>query len=694
MSNGIEVAPRPAGYKPPTFREVSSLLEELRQSRSKKFSEIAELKRAREDNWDNLLKEIPASFRKMAPMMGFPDLAEMGDRIAGLITRNDPVIEVIPPSGRQEDIRKAAAEEARLHALRVSAEDQQARPIYQLGVHSLVNLGESWITVLPDPSRIPYPDDDEEGEADGKDARRGKDEDAGEYVKRIKKMQADGCLPIAFEDHDPQTAFPLMSRNRLAVMIFETEHTLYDIKLGLGYNPIRKADGKVASWAKGGGTLSEGYVPEGEDDGSHIVDTTHDNQEVGGTNRGGGERVRKIVYMDCWAVQTFLDGVLVERWEHNYGFVPCFGASAGQSGVNEPGGGSRAVISGALGIARQLVVWAAMLTANAKLHAYPTPFLRNPEHGIAAWNTREPSARTVRLGELNFLGPNEEIDFPYLKAQMGGDFYRNLDFLVKRFEGISLNSWGANLSPETSGYAIAQVRALQSSVLGPVYQGTAAQWRRAFACARHIIKTEYPEGVHLRGAVEMEEKDGEEYAFAPVMTYAEDDVTDFTINVRIDEGIIQDELAMRKSALEMHQAGAWSMRRVREETGVEDPAREDEEVNIERLMNSPAMDQQIVTGAMAMVAQRITMMGQKTPFMQALEQAKQQVLGVAAGDGQFANQGAQPVNAAPGGQPIQQNPPMKQPQQGGPMGGAPPLEQLGVPGIPGGVQGGNPPPGV
>ena len=123
MSNGIEVAPRPAGYKPPTFREVSSLLEELRQSRSKKFSEIAELKRAREDNWDNLLKEIPASFRKMAPMMGFPDLAEMGDRIAGLITRNDPVIEVIPPSGRQEDIRKAAAEEVN---------KQMAKECYQI----------------------------------------------------------------------------------------------------------------------------------------------------------------------------------------------------------------------------------------------------------------------------------------------------------------------------------------------------------------------------------------------------------------------------------------------------------------------------------------------------------------------------------------------------------------------------------
>ena len=277
---------------------------------------------------------------------------------------------------------------------------------------------------------------------------------------------------------------------------------------------------------------------------------------------------------------------------------------------------------------------------------------------------------------------------------MGADFFKNLDFLVKRFEGISLNSWGANLSPEMSGYAIAQVRALQSSILGPVYRSTASQWRRICAADRLIIKKHFPSGVFLRGAVETAERDGEEYQYAPIQTYDEDDVTNFTINVDIDEGIIQDELALRKSALEMHQGGAWSMRRVREETGVEDPAREQDEIDQERLMNSPAMDQQVITLAMAMAAQRFTTTQKKTPFTQALEEAQQKILGVAAGDGQFANQGGQPMNANPGGQPMQQNPDMKQPQQGGPMAGAPPIEQLGAAGIPGGVEGGTPPVGV
>lgn len=689
--NGTVKARRPPGYKPPNFKEVSALLEELREARAFKIAEFQELKRARQDKWDSLLAQIPASFRKMAPMMGFPDLAEMGDRIAGLIARNDPIVEVVPPSGRQEDIRAAAAEESRLHALRVSIEDQQQRPVYQLGIHSLVNLGESWIAAMPDPTRLAYPEDDEEeGESPG--FKRKEDESAEDYVKRYKQQMVDGNLPIAHIDFDPQTVFPFYAGNRLAVVIVEQEHTIHDIKLGLGYKPLKNAEGKTVEWAKSGATLSEGYVPEGEAVVGAVVDTTHDNPAVSvGSSRGSGRKVKRVIYFDCWVVQTYLDGILVEQWVHNRGYVPVFPALAGQSGDREPGMESRAVIHGALGIARQLVLWAAMLTANAKLHAYPTPFLRNPEHGITAWQTREPAARQVRLGELNFLGPNEEIEFPYLNANMGADFYRNLDFLIKRFEGISLNSWGANLSPEMSGYAIAQVRALQSSILGPVYRGTAAQWRGIFAADRDIIKNEFPSGVFLRGAIETVERDGQEYQFAPIQTYSEKDATDFTINVDIDEGIIQDELALRKSALEMHQGGAWSMRRVREETGVEDPAQEQDEIDIERLMNSPAMDQQVITLAMAMAAQRLTLSQKKSPFTQALEQAQQQILGVAAGDGQFANQGSEPVNAAPGGQPIQQNPPINAPQQGGPMAGAPPLEQLGVAGIPGGVEGGTPP---
>jgi len=194
-----------------------------------------------------------------------------------------------------------------------------------------------------------------------------------------------------------------------------------------------------------------------------------------------------------------------------------------------------------------------------------------------------------------------------------------------------------------------------------------------------------------------EEIEGEEFAYAPILTYKPEDTTDFTINVDIEEGIVQDELALRKSAIELHQAGFWSRRRGMEETGVDDPAREGEEITQERLMDSEAMDQQVMVLAMARAAERFEASREQSssPFMQELMKARQKLLGVGT-PGLPGNQGGEPQNANPGGQPVQQNPPVKKPQQGGPAAGpsGPPLEQLGAAGIPGGVEGGNAPPAV
>ena len=699
MANGLDIVRRPKNYKPPEWAEVSRRLERLRKQREKKIADIARIKRARRDQWDHMLGQIPASWRKMAPLAGFPDIAEMTQRVAGMIANQEPIVEVLPPSGRTADITKAAQEEGRLHALRITIDDQQDREIYAMGIDGQVAWGESWITVLPDPSRSPYGEEEDEGELAVNEVeemlgfRRGKSETAEHYLDRAHQKMAFEGIPIVIEDHDPQTVYPQREAGgKLSAVIIESEHAVFDIEVGLGYRPRKKDGEERRQWYRDPRALGSAEVPEDVLGISSKIDVDHDNPSVDGTAGGGSEgpRAKRTIYLDPWVVQVWIEDTKVEEWVHDWGLVPAFPGLGEQTSDQTPGEEGRSVIEGAVTLASEIVVAAATITANGKLHGFPTPFLRNPEHGMSWDRNFEPPIRKVHHGELNILGVNEEIDFPFLQAHMGPDFYKHVEMLINRLEGITIAGWGSKVSPETSGYAIAQLRAMQNSILGPIYKNAARQWRKIFAFLRFLVRKFFKAGLWLRGAVQTVEVDGEERQYVPIVRYAEKDTTDFQINVRIEEGILQDEMAERKSALEMHEGGAWSMRRVREKTGVEDPVREAEEIKLDRLLNSPAMDQQTLTLAMAMAAERyaLTQSQNTSVFAQALERAKGQVLGTT---GDFQNQPGQPVNALPGGQPAQQAPAPERQQPGGPTQGAPPLEQMGVPGIPGGVPGGQPP---
>ena len=299
---------------------------------------------------------------------------------------------------------------------------------------------------------------------------------------------------------------------------------------------------------------------------------------------------------------------------------------------------------------------------------------------------------TMRLFCIGAQGKN--IVFPYLQASMAPDFYRHLELLTRAFEGSSLAGF-SNVNSDTSGYAVAQVRAMKEAMLGPVYRSAARQWRKLAYFYRHMVRRHFAHGgLHLRGALETTEVDGQRVRFRPVLAWTAEHCTDFAVDVHIDEGIVQDEIAERKSGLEMLAAGVWSPRRVMERSGVQDPAAEGEEIASTRLLGSPAADQLVIQMASAIAAQRLqaTQADRSSPFMRALEQAQQQMAQQLTG-GQPPNQGSSPVNALPGGQPIQQNQPLPAPQQGGPMAGPTPStglsqKDMGIPQLPGGVAGG------
>lgn len=676
MTDPVQSLPKPEGYAIPKWEEVSTLLEHLKRERQPVIDRIWRVKRARRGQWDDVIRKIPKAYRQHLVDPDLPIVRDMIQRVVGLIQKQEPVVQVDPASIRSPEVSAAAKEEASLQALRVTIEDQQSRPIYAMGIDAQAAWGESWIGVWPDPTRW------------RPEYERGDDEEAEEYRERYKKLMASGGVPICFEDFDPQTVYPLRTGTRMPVVVIETEHSEYGIALGMGFKAKRDENGVTRNWEKS--TFSQGFVLS-EMRQEWPTDTTHDTSVPGGGNTRTASAVKRVIYLDEWVMITYLDGLEVERWEHGWGFVPMFDAAGEQTSDRDPGYESAGIADAGLSVARQLVMFAAIMASNGLQHGFPTPFVKNPEHGLVHPNTGMPLTRQVVLGEINLLGPQEEIEFPYLNAQMGPDFLKHLDWLMNQMESTTVSNFGKAIGSDIAGYAVAQIRAMQLSILSTIYSNAASQWRRINYALRHIVRSEFPGGVFLRGAIQ-EDEEGNQYR--PILHYGPEHCTDNPINVAIPDGIPQDEMAKQKMAIELGQAGYWSPRRVMEETGVDDPERETDEINLHRLLNSPAADQQTWILAMAIAAQRYqaTEEQKSSPLMQALAQAKAKLLGAGA-PGQPVQPGSDPANANAGGQPIQQNPPPATPLEGGPTQGATPgegtqldLKSMAIPQMPGGVQ--------
>lgn len=672
---------RPEHYQPPKWSEVHSLLGALKKERKPRIDRIWELKRARRNQWNDTVKKLPEAFRELPFVVGESDIPDMISRIVGLTAKNEPMPEVMPPSPRAADVNKAAKEEARLHALRIEIQDQLDVDVYRMGIDQQAAWGESWISVWPEAG---YFDDD--------DYKRGEDEDADEYSERFeRKMAADG-VPIRYEYHDPQTVYPVWGdRGRLAKVILESEHAMYEMRDVHGYRKMRSADGKKERWDKW--TIGAARVPQEQGRATLEVDIDHDNQiNVTADSSPPGETVTKTIYCDPFVCIVYLDGDEVERWEHDTGYVPIFYAAGKQNSDKDPAWNTEGIADVALVLAQKLVLWSALLTANGWVNGMPTPFLKGAAASMNLVDMNgKPITRSIKLGKINLLAPQEEIEFPMLDARMGEDFHRNMEYLSQKLQSATLGAFDKALGTDIAGYALAQIRAMQMAVLDTLNANSKRQWRKIYYFQRHIIRKYFKAGIMLRGAIDEDDESGEQYR--PNLKYGPADCTDFPIEVHIDQGIVQDELAMRKSAIEMGQAGYWSDRRVMEETGVTDPQQEKAEINSGRMLNSPAADQLVLNLAMQMVTERFSAatQAQNTPFNQALQQVKEQMFPPTAGmPGATAGE---PVNANPGGQPIAQNPAPDAPQQGGPTAGppaggpAPSQQALGLPGIPGGVKG-------
>ena len=655
---------KPDDYKPPRFDAIELELRRLKVERQPFLEREWEVKQRLRGDWNDVLRTVPQAFRKLLIPPDLPQVRDMVFRVSGMIRKRPMRIDVHPPSPSPSAVKRAAAEEKRLNAVPRQIAEQKGRDVYAMGIDAQVRYGESWICVFPDARRLGHPG-----------FKRKPGETAAAYNRRYREVAAYQGLPLGLDDIDPASVFARRADDdSLAFAIVETEHSTSDINTGLGYRALKDSEGKTSSWVPSGRTLSQPFVSSETPQGDRKVDVDHDTTSgVRGSTPVMEAPVKKVVYMDPWVYQLYLDGILAEEWEHDCGIVPLFGAYGADEADRTPGYESHGLIEPALKIAKQVVFFATIMATSAALYGYRTPFVKNASWGITQrTGTNAPATREIVLGEMNLLHGSEEIVFPFQEGGMGKEFLQYMDFLNGQLSESTLSNFGQALGSDMAGYAIAQIRSMQLSSLAPVYRNAERQWAGIMYFVRYLVKSRYVPPLYMRGAVE-ESEEGQR--FRPVMDYAPSDVTDYPISCTVDEGIPQDEIAERKSAIEMNQAGIWSKRRVMEHTGVDDPSLEEEEIRLDAVRNSDGYYQLLLGMAAQIASQREMAVGEAetgTPFMQALERAKQHM----AGGGQFQNQGGSPANADAGGTPVNQRP----------RGVGINLDQMAVPKLPGGVQ--------
>ena len=607
----------PEDYKSPSYEVVVNTRDRLRERLRPFHTRVTEVKQGRRGIWDDVLRQIPPAWRPIIGEIDVPQFRDTIQRVSGIVGRSRPTVRIRPPTTNTVDHNKADHEEKCLNALIRTLEQQQNRPaIHQLGYDGQVAYGLSAISLVPDPDAL-----------DDFEMARGDDEDAASYMKRTDDILIEH-IPLILTDHDPQTLFwGYSDRERIAFVIEESDHEIWEIETHLGYTAIRDEEGSAQEWVYSGKTLSEAIIiPEV----ATALGTTHSGVQGGVRSShatASGQTIRKLVYIDEFSYKMWLGSVLVEEWQHDFGLVPYFFAWGEQSSDRDPAWASIGIADAALTITKQIVMWTAIITANGSRHAWPTPFMKSNRVRAEDPLTGQLATVPIKIGEINVIGLEEDVYFPYLQgAQTNPDFKANLDWLLEQLDLVSLQNFGRAIGTDISGYAVNQIREMQLAILSSVYNNAKKQWTDIASFLRVLVDRLFPSGLVIPGAKETNEDDMEAW---PNLTYGEREITNFELDVEIEMSIPQDDFRVRESAANMVQAGLWSTDTAMREIGVENPQKEMEKINRDRFLALPQVQEFAFAIAQEFVMEKVqnVQQAENTPLSQLLGQSRDEYMG-------------------------------------------------------------------
>jgi len=550
------------------------------------------------------------------------------ERMLGTLATNAPSI-TCPPADKTQ--RQKELSSKREHFTAVLLEQlwkQSGEDSFERFLECLLSDGHGCLRVLYAPQVwADYP------------TRRGEDDPEGEekeedFIERTERWKRGKPVPIAVNWVDPLNVFPVFGEFGLEMVMERDTRNLVDLN--------------TDKW--------NGRVPE------PML------WELSKTAGSPG----KVTFTQIWTRKEllyFVEGRLVHREENAYGAPPYIYAMGFTNASRET---DKMAVSALYPLKDIIPAYDRAVSQKAtavRMWCWPTPVYTQSEATVTHDKDGNPILRELELvpGKTATIMDGERLGF--LTWEGNGpdadELLRIYDVATDR-AGLSSTLYG--MSGGESGYAIAQLINAARMKFKPIILHAERAYELLIQRIWDIIEYQIGEPVYVFDAgkrkqwLELGPKDLEGYRH---------------VIVQLNPVLPTDEYARSSKTINEVTNGLISMRRAREQIGVEQPEEEDEQIRVEKWMSNPTVEQFLTQEALKAAQLQLTeemiaeTVGQQ---IQALPPALriallQQLLGEMQGTGVAAPQGMPGMGSMPGmGRPAMMP---SQAQQAGPFAGMP-----------------------
>lgn len=231
----------------------------------------------------------------------------------------------------------------------------------------------------------------------------------------------------------------------------------------------------------------------------------------------------------------------------------------------------------------------------ARMFAWPTPVLEMSAESPRTARGR-PKGFKWRETEMIMLLPGEKLNF--LLPEQGPDIDEMINLLYRNIDRLTLASvaYGQAGQGVTSGYAISQLMQAMAGKFAPLEKHMRNGYERIgrlFLKAVATLNMDVPVYDRVKGK--------------GYISIGPEDVGDYPpqIEAKVKAEIEQDLNANAQAAIQLMQAGIWDIDLARDKVGVTDPSTVEQRIQIQRLLNSPQVQQVILDHTLAEVTEAV-----------------------------------------------------------------------------------------
>jgi len=471
------------------------------------------------------------------------------ERMVGTLATNAPAITCPPADKTQRQKELASKREVFTAALIEQLWKQSGEDSFERFLECLLSDGHACLRVLHAPSIwADYPTRQEKDDS----AEEEKEED---FIERTERWKRGKPVPIAINWVDPLNAYPVFGEFGLEMMMERDTRNIVDLR--------------TDKW--------NGRVPE---------------PMLWELSRTAGQPGR-VTFTQIWTRQEllyFVGGKLVHREANAYGAPPYIYAMGFTNASRETDKMAVSALYPLRDIIPALDRAVSQKATAVRMWCWPTPVYTQSDETMTHDKDGNPILRELEVvpGKTLTILNGEKLGFLTWEGN-GPDADELLRLYYETTDRAGLASTLYGHSGGESGYAIAQLINAARMKFKPIILHAERAYEILIQRLWDIIEYQVAEPIYVFDA-------GKEKRW---LELGPNDLEGYrNVIVKLNPVLPTDEYARSSKTINEVTNGIISMRRAREQIGVEQPEEEDEQIRVEKWMNSPAVEQFLIQEAL------------------------------------------------------------------------------------------------